>query len=339
MLYKNYVESKLINVNEIKNTLLDLLNNGLRTSPDVNNLANYCLKIAKAYLKTKNDNLNYYTKHFTLEEIALDSIVGLFQKNNKDGEYIIIHSFNNFEKPIKTNSDAQYFLHYIVWKNVEQQLTKVYNDIDPFFGKILSSIKYIIKTTGFYKQSYFGIAIITETKEKICNASIVDKVNFDDLPSSVFLNNNDVLISKLLDYLKNETEFYPAIPLNLFVKRLKNLRANDFLKNEEDDFAKNFEEIITVENAVKTSLDKTYSKLELIYSGKYTREEFNIFRKILKGYSDDLKNGGISNSLYEYFNEESTGINSDIFYSKYHNTLYYLVNELKKSIRQKIKSE
>ena len=110
-------ESKLNEVKIIKDQILAILRSGLNSSADVNILAKYCFGISKSYLQSKFNNiykLEYY-EQYTLDEIALDSIVPLFEKRKGDFEFIIIRSFKNWRNPIEDNINADYFVHKIVW--------------------------------------------------------------------------------------------------------------------------------------------------------------------------------------------------------------------------------
>ena len=144
-------------IKEIKTSILESLKNGLQNSFEVNFLAKHCLKISKAYLQTKYFYLykSNFSEYYNLEEIALDAIVPLFQNNNKDNDLVIIRSFKNWHNKIETENQADFFIHKIVWNRVEQQLTRVYKDNDPFFNKILNAVKYKVKTNGYKKISYF----------------------------------------------------------------------------------------------------------------------------------------------------------------------------------------
>lgn len=326
-------------VKEINTSLLKLLQNGLHDPFEVNFLAKFCLKIAKSYLTSKNVLSNNHTKQYSIEEIALDSVVGLFKRNNNDGEYVLIHSFKKFVKPINSDAEAEYFIHFIVWKSVDQQLTKVYKDIDPFFGKILSSIKYIVKANAYFKQHYFGVAVIVDKPEKIFNAKIIDKENFDNIPIRMFIGNKELLLMELLDYLRNETPFYPAIPINLLVKRLKLIRLNDFIQPDYKKIDEDFDEIDTVDKIIRKSIDKTFCKLDKTYADKFTIEECRLFKEVIKDFSEECRNGGITKSLLEMFCAKAPDVNSEIFYSKYHNALNYLIAHFKKSVSKSISTK
>lgn len=231
---------------------------------------------------------------------------------------------------------------FIKLSGTEQQITKVYREIDPFFAKIYDSVKYLIKISELQKISYFGqILIVKDRKGNYRN--IIDKDNFDTIPTHIFDRKLNNILFSVLNYLEESTEFSTAIPINLLVKKLKILKINEF--SEFEYYEGNSELIleeseIAVEKIINDGLIKTFSKLENINSNnKYNSDEFSNFKNVLINFAADLTNGGIQKSTYEYFLEICPGLSSDIFYEKYQNTIYYLMNDLKKQISKKINRE
>lgn len=328
-------------VNEIKTSLLILLQNGLQNSFDVNFLAKYCLKISKSYLCVKSEMINNIVLNdiSSIDEIALDAVVGLFQKNVETGDFVIIRSFKNWKIPIITEQNAVFFIHKIVWNRTEQQLTKVYQQADPFFSKLLTSVKYIIKSRGFAKVTYFGQVLIVKQNYKLLNASIIDKVNFENIPPNLFDGKLDNQIFALLNYIENETEFSAAIPLNLFIHKAKLLKMNNFIDNGNNEILKDFDDELRIKKIVSESLEYINIKINNQYlaTGKFTELEIINLKKCIKEYSIDLSNGGIDRSLFNYLHEVNMNITAEEFYSKYNTVIYYLISELKKTIAVKIK--
>lgn len=324
-------------------SLLNLLKDSLRRPTDLNFLATHCLKISKSYLQTKHDNLTriYYSEQYSIDEIALDSIVPLFQKDRDSDDYVLIKAYKNWRNPIETEADAEYFVHKIVWVQTEQHITHLYKEIDPFFAKILDSIKYLIRKKGFNKISYYGTVIIIMDDFISAGSKIIDKENFDHIPFEIFSGEKETLLEQIFSYLKIETEFYPAIPVNLLVKKLKLLRINDFLKSSNVSFSDDYEESSIVTKIISESLSKAFVKLDTFYFGKekFSYTECEIFKEILTEIADDLKNGGMNKTLFEYYLEKDSSINSVKFYDDYHSTLNYLIKELKKSITKQLLKE
>ncbi|MFZ1290471.1 MAG: hypothetical protein WAR79_10280 [Melioribacteraceae bacterium] len=321
-------------------SILTSLKSGLKNPSDVNNLANYCLAISKSYLKTKFDNiykLEYY-EQYSSEEIALDSIVPLFEKNKESGDYVIIRSFNIWRNPIENETQADYFIHKVVWNRTEQQITKIYKEVDPFFAKILDSLKYIIKKEGFVKKSHFGKILILKDENNSLS-SIIDKENFDEIPVNIFDGKTENIIKKIFNYLENYTEFSIAIPINLLVKRIKVLKLNEFLQSEIEEVQDLYDDSFNAEKIIESGLEKIDIVINTVYLklNRFSNDECSKFKNILTNYAADLSNGGIHKSVYEYFLELDPTLTSEDFYSKYQYALYYLMRELKKNISEKLK--
>lgn len=322
-----------------KHSLLDFLQRGLKETKEINLLAKYCLILSKAYLENKYFYYHHYdfSENYNFEEIALDAVVPLFQKHRTEDKLNIIKSFLSWRNPIKNEVQAEYFLHKLVSNRIEQHLTSVYKEIDPFYASILNYINFLIKRGGFNKLSYLGDKIIAQTEELINAGKIIDLSNFNNIPISIFLGKKESLIRQIFNYIEEQTEFIAAIPVDFLVKRLKEIRMNDFIQNTSygDKFCY---DLIYVDDIVKKSLEKTCLKVDNFYSlrEKYSLDECKIIKDIMTNIAEDLKNGGINKSLYEYYFELDSTIDSKVFYKKYYNTINYLIKEFKNTLKNKL---
>ena len=322
-----------------KHSLLDFLQSGLEEASEINLIAKYCLFLSKAYLKNKYFYYHNYdfSKNYNFEEIALDAVVPLFQKHKTEDQLNIIKSFLSWRNPIENEVQAEYFLHKLVFNRTEQHLTTVYKEIDPFYASVLNSVNYLIKQGGFYKLNYLGDKVIAQAKEVIAGGKIIDLNNFDNIPTSIFLSKKESLIKQIFNYIEEQTEFIAVIPVDFLVKRLKEIRINDFIQKASYGDRFNYD-LIYVDDIVKKSLEKTCLKVDNFYSmkEKYNADECQIIKNILTNIAEDLKNGGINKSLFDYYFELNSTIDSKVFYKKYYSTINYLIKDFKNTLKNKL---
>ncbi len=140
-----------------------------------------------------------------------------------------------------------------------------------------------------------------------------------------------------MNYLKSETDYFPAIPLNELVLRLKYLNFSGFKKPDGS-----LDRIIEIEldEIVNSGLDSTLDKLKNSYliTQKLSEREYKVFKKALIDMADDLKNGGVNPGLYKYLLEYWINLNMEEYQNRYHNIIEYLLKTLKENIAEELRS-
>ena len=201
--------------------------------------------------------------------------------------------------PIKTEKDALFFLNKVISRRVEQHISFLLRESDPFFSRILNSVNYLIHTQGFVKTNYIGKTYIVETKIFI-NSKVIGLNEFESLPTELFTEKKKILIS-IFHHIKSETDFFPAIPLNELILRLKEINLSGFLSNK--DGSDNHLKKIEIDEIIRKGLIYTEKKLKETYvsKGKLTEEEHVVFMGVLTDMANDLRDGGLNPGLYEYF--------------------------------------
>jgi len=213
----------------------------------------------------------------------------------------------------------------------------LFKEQDPFFAKILDSVNYLIKKGGYKKVSYFGKRYIVQSTYDEIKSKVIGQDSFDKLPCSLF-QNRKTLLAGIFNCIENETEFFPAIPLNALVKMLKNLNNSDYkIKESVLDYSFNFD----ADELVYLGLSSAVEKLRDSYTtkGKLSECESQSFRMALKDMAEDLKDGGITRGLYDYLNQHITDLKKNEYQNKYHNILEYLLKVMKNTIREKLTEE
>ncbi len=142
-------------------------------------------------------------------------------------------------------------------------------------------------------------------------------------------------MQNLFEYISKDGCYFPAIPFNLLIHRLKELNASLYRISESTEEQNDLLEIDTV---VNSALEETFRKLDKSYreKEKLSPDEFEIFKKTLADLAEDLKNGGINPGLYKYLSVYFTELDEISYKQKYHNILEYLLKLLKQNISEKL---
>ncbi len=302
---------------------------------DINFVVESAYKIALNYLRQKyiryqnliiNDDLH-------MEDIAIDSIAPLFLKDESKQFYVLVNAYNNWSPPIHCNEDALFFLNKIVAAQIEQHVTVLLRESDPVFGKILDSVNYLIKKEGYKKINYFGEMYIVKNKCSCIYEKVISAEEFELLPSSLFINKKTIFIN-LFHVIENKQGYFPAIPINSFVSKLKHIALFDYHNNKNQ--PKFLFDQIEVEECISLGLTKAQKKLENYYlkKEKLSISEFNTFTKVLSDMAVDLKDGGIKHGLYDYLNVYFPNLTREKYYTKYQDILEYILKIMKKTIAE-----
>jgi len=323
---------------EILPIIKELSNNSCSQS-NLNVLIENSFRISRIYLYAKRlkiyKDINGGVSRF--QDLAIDAITPLFCKDSAEQVLPIVREFNSWQPPIKTEDDALYFLNKIISGRVEQHISHLFKEQDPFFAKILDSVNYLIKKGGYKKVGYFGKRYIVQSTCEEIKGKVIDQDLFEKLPSSLFQKRKSFL-ADIFDYLENETDFFPAIPLNALVIRLRNLNNNNLkIRDNINDTSSNFD----INELVSLGLGSALEKLNESYTskGKLSECESQSFRMALMNMAEDLKDGGVNRGLYDYLKQHLIDLEKDVYQNKYHNILEYLLKVMKNTIREKLTEE
>ncbi len=313
---------------------LEKLNSGEINSQELNELIKHSIKTSKAILISgyrhkiaKHDSFNCQ-----MEDLAVDAIVPLFITNG-NGEISLIRSLRNWRSKLKSESDAGFFLFKVVANRIEQTLTLFLKEQDPVFSKIITTLNTCISNYDFKKINHITTVYVVRANCEEIGFPLIDEKEFMKLDVELFQSKQFALINGLLDHFEKNKEYFPAIPLNLLVKRIKNLNYNYFAR-ENSSVSNHFTELPFVNSVVDSGLKKIKITLGKKYfeTGKLCQTEYQAMVKAFEEMAVDMKNGGICGGLYCYFSNHFSDISHDEFYNNYHGIMNYLYNLLKKDI-------
>jgi hypothetical protein len=302
----------------------------------INQLVEKSFKIALTYLRYNQKRISkvFAAEELTVEEVAISAITPLFCKESEEQFIPIIREFNSWQPSITSKDETLFFLNTIITSRVEQHISRMLKEHDPFFSKILDSVSYLIKKDGYKRVNYLGRKYIVNACDSKVTGKTIDQEAFYNLPVRLFKNRKSI-IADILSYLEHETEFAAAIPLNAFVIRLRNLNSNSFkLETSVNEIIASFD----IAELVNIGFDTAVMKLKNSYfeKGKINNEELLGLKKTLRDIADDIGDGGINRGLFEYLIFHMPGMDRKEFKVKYHNILEYLYKVMKNTIRDQM---
>ncbi len=319
--------------------LLKELLNIIPSQYRLNLLINQTVKIAVSLL---SKNYKYEVNKFSvlqisLADLATDAITPLFIKD-KSGELPIRKALLSWDKEISDESSAYYFLSKIISNRIEQEIAKKLKEADPFFGKILRSINHLVETNRIKKTSWFGVIHLIEEGQNEITQKPIETEFIENLTANMFVGTNEKIINSIFHYIKTETDFFPAIPLNALIRKIKHVNGSFLQQRSSETIEEHFEEELNIESVVSDSLNVVNDRLAKLYlsKGKLNDNETEVFKKVLIELSNDLKDGGISRGLYEYVKPLMIDLSKEDFYKRYQQTLDYLLRLLKKEIANRL---
>ena len=185
-------------------------------------------KIAYAYLKDIHNqvNVDLSIDGSKLEDIAIESIQHLLFMNEDGYLFAFNNAINKNQSFLQSEEDAIYFLNKIVSQQVENRISRLLKENDLSFARILNWVELLAKREGYKKINYFGNNYLVENDAKQISGIVLNENDFNILPIELF-NNKDEVLRDILNYLKNEDKFFPAIPINILVQHLKILFVKD----------------------------------------------------------------------------------------------------------------
>lgn len=323
--------------NLIVDFLLAICKNSIKHN-DLNHLIELMQKIAHSYLRRRfrNQYKILLSEDVSLNELAIDSIALLF-KRDETGCFVKIKSaFESWKPPITSEQEAEYFLNKLVAKSVEQYISEILRSSDPFFAKIINSVIYLASKENLIKKHFLGTTYYLEKDEEISPTNLPCGNFISSLPDNLFLE-KDKMFKEIFAFIKSNTDYFPAIPLNALVLKIKEIviSGNNFPHSFNPEF--NFE----IESILDRSLKTTFEKLNNSYgiTGKLNKSEIKLFEKAFESIAFDMKDGGLNPGLYKYFIETNDGLTMDEYKQKYQYIFEYLFKLFKKNIIRELEKD
>jgi len=313
------------------------LNDGEYSIGELNNFIERLFKIGESYLHHRYSRIKNLvnSSQDSLEEIAIEAIAPLFQNANFNNHFNIVDDIRNWNPPINSESESLFFLNKIISSRMEQHISLMLRESDPFFSRILDSVNYLIRKGGYNKINYLGKVYITEPNNSIVNWIMIGDDEFHIIPLYLFCERK-ILLKSLFYFIKTETQYFPAIPLNELIFKLKHINLSEYLSL---DSVNDISEKIEISEILNSALSFTENKLKSSYldNDKLTSKEYESFKHALKSLTADLGDGGINPHLYKYLAPYINDLTKEEYQRKYHNILEYLLKQLKRKIAKELR--
>lgn len=292
-----------------------------------------CIKISLFILNKKHHRVKklFDNNGIGFEDVAIDAIAPLFIKSDSFDLTRIKHSILNWHKKILTESDAHFFIFKVITRRTDQTVNEILSEVDPLFGRLLKNILYKSKKLNYKKIYYSGIAYLVDSPPSNVQGGIISEVQFNKIPINFSHNDFNLDLPSIFDYIKKNTNYYPAIPINNLVVRVKSFYTNVELIELDKS---NAQSALEIKSALEKSLSFICTKIDKKYiqNNSITPEEGESLKKALNEISWDIMDGGIQRGLEQYLIPYFENLNKDDLRKKYRNILDYLVRLLKKEI-------
>jgi hypothetical protein len=307
---------------------------------EISFLFKFCSEIAYRFLFNKYEKIKDQISFagLTIEDVAVDSITDLFIRNKYNNNYEIRNSLLRWELPVENEIHAFFFLNKVVTQKVDQYIIGLIKQSDPLFEKIFKSVNYFIAKKGYAKIQYVGTNYIVKGNNSVINKKVISLNEFQKLSEDLISESIEVSIYNLFNYIEIETNFFPAIPLNEFVRLLKKRYCNE--RNKLDIINNNLpEDNLIIEEMLGEGLRKAIDKINNYYLHKniLTNTEVGTIKSALKDMVIDLRDGGINRGLFLYLEPYIPGLTKELFNKKYQSILDYLLWIMKESIAEELR--
>lgn len=305
------------------------------TRSEVNHLIELAHNYAYSYLKYRYKNLSrtLLAEDVTLQELAIEAIAPLFERD-ETGFFIKIQSaFQKWQPPIETEESVLFFLNRIAAKSTEKYVSELLRQSDPFFSKILDSVNYFIEKENYKKKQILGTTYIVKIEDIKKLGSLPDSKFINELPAEMFFDLKKTL-PVIFEYL-DKIDRSAVIPLNALVMKIKAVKSGEF--KLADSYSNGNE--IEIESITKKAFEVTISKMEGSYlqKKKINAKEANAIKKAIENIIYDMRDGGINPGLHKYLIEQIPEMTSEDYEIRYQNIFEYLFKILKKEIAEQLK--
>lgn len=305
----------------------------------INLLIKVCYKLAEFKIRKNINRLQNINKRWQLsvEDIAIDSISTLFINNAKRGVLNLRISLDNWIEPVQSNFDALFFLNKTVSLSVEQRINKIFREADPSFAKVLDTFSKTVKKYNFSRVDYFGAVYLTMGNISSIPGSAIEREEFLNIPLDLKLPKQKML-QYLLNYMEENTAYFPAVPLNVLVERI--LGVNSEAGSPAEPQSASCFSRFCMNDIILMSFRNVEEKLKEAYltAGKIDPEEYGIMLAALGDIKEDLIEGNTIWSVYEYFRRHAAFIPQEEYKMRYQNIMEYMVKMFKQLIARELKT-
>ena len=315
--YKNHLE------------IVEYIKSDKPTQEELNKVIEHCFKTARFFIRLNMGKIAELSsvEDLNIDDLAIDSISGLFVRNEKKGVLNIKSSMNSWKDKIMSDKDAYFFLYKIVEMSVNQYINKILKEHNPLFSKLLDSINYQIKMGGYKKVRNVGKMFVVENDKNKKTHYLTD----DEL--EILLQAHDQeSYSYILKFIFSNTEDYenPAIPINQLVYILTR-KINNSIDWKSFNHS-HTSSAVHVDHIIELALAKISNDITKYYviKDRLNIKEGDNLLKTIQYLSEEMRGGIKINGIGKYFLHLHPEITEEYYKERYHNILEYLVKKFRR---------
>lgn len=301
---------------------------------ELNSLIEDCFKLTTVQVRYQISKIHKpgIMGDLTAKDIAIDAIAPLFTPANDGLIHHLSNSFIDWSPPITNEEQAKFMLVSVLAHRVKQHLHNLMRENDPFFARILDSLNYYIKKEKLIKIEKLKVCYISVENPVLGDFRYLDYTHLSSAPSVLF-NAKKLNIKAILDELTGINEEAVAIPLLALARRIKEVNLNI---DRPVIYCNETETEYDIDCLTKTAYHKVLEKLQISYvsKGKLSSDEAGMIEKALVEMLSDIKDGGVKPGLFHYFQIFNEDMPHEVYKSRYHNILEYLLKVLKLELSQ-----
>lgn len=332
---------------KIPNTL-EILEKDNITPVELNELAKFCCNISYMFVIKNRSRITpcFLGGEYNYKDFAISAVTPLFLRNQQN-EYSIKTAFKNWSTPIRTQTEAIAFLNTLIKSRVDQHLYESIRNSDPYYTKLQRSIYHFARKQNFKIIRHSGKTYLSKSGFSGNSMKFIDEKSFEAIPYYLF-SNDETLLTEIACYLEAETDFFPAIPVNILIRRLKYLRGSEeylYEVNPEEsseiscDSSINYmDDAIHVNDMISNAITKSTAKLDKFYLGKnkLNSHEAGSLKAAIADMAWDIKHGFNCYGLHKYLDTYMKTLSREDYESKYQNILEYMLKTIKTTIAQSL---
>lgn len=327
---------------------LEILGKENITPGELNDLAKFCCNISYMFVIKNKSKIApcFLDGEYNYKDFAISAVTPLFLMNHEN-EYSIRSAFKNWDSPIRTQTEAMEFLHKLIKSRVDQHLSESIRSSDPFYSKLQRTIYHFARKQNFKIIRHSGKTYLVKPGTKTSQGSFIGEENFETVPYYL-LSNDETLLTEIASFLEAETEFIPAIPVNILIRRLKYLRGNEEYScevNSSESYEARAEsclnymdDIIHVNDMISQAISKSNAKLDKFYLGrnKLDSNEARLLKAAIADMARDIKHGFSCYKLHKYLDTHMKTLSREDYEAKYQNILEYMLKTIKTTLAQSL---
>ncbi|MCU7492695.1 MAG: hypothetical protein ACM3UR_10420 [Bacteroidota bacterium] len=330
---------------KIINTL-EILEKENITPGELNELAKFCCNISYMFVIKNRNKITpcFLGGEYNYKDFAISAVTPLFLRNQQN-EYSIRTAFKNWGSPISTQSEAIAFLHKLIKSRVEQHLSESIRNSDPYYIKLQRTIYHFARKQNFRIIKHSGKTYFAKPDVTFACRKFIDEEAFESIPYYL-LSNDETILREIAAFLESETDFVPAIPVNILIRRLRYLRGDEEYDCEvnpgdnseaiTESRINYMDDSIHVNDMISYAISKSAAKLDKFYLGKnkLNSHEAGSLKAAIADMAWDIKHGFSCHGLHSYLDTHMESLSREDYEQKYQNILEYLLKTIKTTIAQ-----